>query len=121
MFGLLDSDIATIKKILEEFPEVKRSAIFGSRAKGNYRNGSDVDIAILSNNLSLDTILTISSRLNEDTLMPYRFDVLNYQTIANKELIQHIDRVGKVFFEETIPVVQEPDLKFGGKTIDKKN
>ncbi|MDD4191775.1 MAG: nucleotidyltransferase domain-containing protein [Mangrovibacterium sp.] len=95
MFGLKNKDIEDITNVLRNFPEVEQAIIFGSRAKGNYKNGSDVDIAIKGEKASYKIALQISGILNEDTVMPYRFDVLNYGDLKNKELTAHINRVGK--------------------------
>ncbi len=99
MFGLKDSDLEEIKKIISDFKEVEVAYMFGSRAKGNYRHGSDVDIALKGKDLTFSIVSSIAGILNEDTLMPYKFDVLNYYSISNKELVEHIDRVGVVFWE----------------------
>jgi predicted nucleotidyltransferase len=98
MYGLRETDIAEINKVLAQFDEVHYAIIFGSRAKGNYRNGSDVDIALKGDHLSHHNLIRISSILNEETMMPYRFDVLDYYTITNSELIAHIDSLGKLLY-----------------------
>ncbi|MDP4269467.1 MAG: nucleotidyltransferase domain-containing protein [Bacteroidota bacterium] len=98
MFGLKDSDILAIREILSRYPEVEHAYVFGSRVKGNYRNGSDVDIALKGETLIYSIVSTISFSLNEETIMPYHFDVLNYHTIRNEQLTEHIDRVGVCFY-----------------------
>jgi len=100
MFGLRDSDILDIIQVLEKFPEVESARIFGSRAKGNYRNGSDVDLAVFGNNIPFERIIHISSVLNEETVMPYYFDVLDYYSIENADLVRHIDRIGKIIYSK---------------------
>lgn len=100
MFGLTETDIMAIRQVLQQFPEVQRAFVFGSRAKGNYRNGSDVDMALKGENIPYHTILQISSILNEETLMPYHFDVLNYHTIENVHLVDHINRIGKIIYQK---------------------
>ena len=92
--GLLATDIETIIAILEKYPKVEFAYIFGSRAKGNFKNGSDVDIALKGVALDFDTISQISYILNEETQMPYKFDILNYHSINEPALVEHIDRVG---------------------------
>lgn len=99
MFGLKESDILTIKQVLASYPVIGEAYIFGSRAKGNYKNGSDVDIAIKGENVSFNLIMDISDYLNEETMMPYHFDVLNYYSINNQELCKHIDRVGILLYQ----------------------
>lgn len=98
--GLRQQDVDIILSVFDEFPQVMEAIIFGSRAKGNFRNGSDVDIALKGNGLSLDIVSRISYKLNEEINLPYKFDVLNYHTISNKELTEHIDRVGICIYQQ---------------------
>ena len=93
-FGLLNADIEAIVKTLRKYSKVKSALIFGSRAKGNYNNGSDVDIALKGSELDFSTISQISYWLNEETTMPYNFDLLNYESVQEPALKEHIDRMG---------------------------
>jgi predicted nucleotidyltransferase len=97
-FGLLDTDVEAIAAVLRQEPRVEKAFIFGSRAKGSFRNGSDVDLALKGEELDFDTISRISYQLNEEMAMPYQFDVLNYHTVKEPALIEHIDRVGVAFY-----------------------
>lgn len=99
-FGLTGEDVAAIIAILSQEPYVDKAFIFGSRAKGNFKNGSDVDIALKGKNLTFNTISRISYLLNEETRMPYKFDVINYHTIEEPALATHIDRVGIEFYSQ---------------------
>lgn len=94
MFGLSDDELVEIRRILKERPEVEQAVIFGSRARGNYKRGSDVDICLMGTKVNRDTLFYISEQLNEETTMPYQFDILAYNSIKNDELKEHIDRVG---------------------------
>lgn len=96
-FGLKDSDLKTIIKILENYPQIEQALIFGSRAKGNFKPGSDVDI-VLKGNVE-DIITDIGFLLNEDSILPYKFDILDYSSISSTSLIDHIKRNGIVFYE----------------------
>jgi predicted nucleotidyltransferase len=98
MFGLLDRDISEMTKAFASRASIEKVILYGSRAKGNYKNGSDVDLTILGENLSEDIISDLNAFLNEETNMPYYFDLVNYNTLTNKALINHIDRVGKVIY-----------------------
>lgn len=93
-FGLSEVDLQKILFIIASNYKVKKAFIFGSRAKGNYKNGSDVDIALSGINIDLNDISKIASTLNEETNMPYMFDVLNYDKLSNTDLIAHIDTIG---------------------------
>jgi len=100
LLGLRETDLENIISILQSESSVEKAFIFGSRVKGINKNGSDVDIALVGEKLNHNTIVQISYLLNEETLMPYKFDVLNYNTINNKELLSHIDRVGKLIYSK---------------------
>ncbi len=100
-FGITDGDLQNIVLVLTKFPEVEHAIIFGSRAKGNYKSGSDVDIALKGKNISFLTVARINAILNEETSMPYKFDVLNCETITNIELLEHIDRIGMEIYAKT--------------------
>ena len=99
--GLLKGDIECIVAALRKEDVIEEAVIFGSRAKGNFTNGSDVDIALKGNGITHETINSISEQLNEETLMSYRFDVLNYHTIRNNDLIAHIDRLGITVYKKS--------------------
>jgi predicted nucleotidyltransferase len=98
-FGLKPGDLEMICRILEKEPNIEQALIFGSRAKGNYKPGSDVDIALKGKNLTSQSVTDVSFQLNEETIMPYKFDVLNYHTIQEPALVKHINSVGIVFYE----------------------
>ncbi|QEK13380.1 nucleotidyltransferase domain-containing protein [Crassaminicella thermophila] len=99
-FGLRASDLDYIVDIIKKFNEIERAVIFGSRAKGNYKPGSDVDIAIYGENITFDTLSALHSMLEEEGPLPYFFDIVDYTHLRHKELKEHIDRVGKVIFEK---------------------
>lgn len=83
-----------INAALSRFPALEEAIVFGSRAKGNYRQGSDVDLALKGKEITYAITAQISDLLNEETRMPYRFDVINYHSITEPALLEHIDRVG---------------------------
>jgi predicted nucleotidyltransferase len=98
-FGLLDSDIHFLLTLFKKYNTIKEVQIFGSRAKGNYKNGSDVDLAIKSEEISDEEINQIDDELNEFSNLPYKFDVIHYEKIQTIELKEHIDRIGKVLYQ----------------------
>lgn len=98
MYGLLDRDIQYINKALKHFDEIEKVVIFGSRAMGNYKNGSDVDIAVFGENISNKVIFKLNDYLNEVYPLPYFFDVINYNSITNENLKKHINTEGKVIY-----------------------
>jgi predicted nucleotidyltransferase len=99
-FGLRENDLKLIIYLISQYPSIDEAIIFGSRAKNNYRNGSDVDIALKGVEITYGLINKISYILNEETLLPYKFDILNYHEIKTIELIDHIDRVGISIYQK---------------------
>lgn len=97
-FGLTDKDLNLIRTAIGTFAEIEEVLVFGSRAMGNYKNGSDVDLAIKGSAINLRTISTLSAQLNEELPLPYTFDVIHYETIDTSALIDHIDSYGKPLF-----------------------
>ena len=99
IFGLAERDLAYIVAVIGEFPEIRKAAIFGSRAKGTFKKGSDIDIAIFGEAISFTTIASLHERLEEESPMPYLFDIVDYTHSTHQELKQHIERVGKIILE----------------------
>lgn len=98
--GLQKGDLECIVAALQKEVVITEAVIFGSRAKGNFKNGSDIDIALKGECITHSIINSLSDYLNEETIMPYRFDILNYHTICNNELTAHIDRVGITIYRK---------------------
>jgi predicted nucleotidyltransferase len=90
--------IEKIKTILTNCPEVEEALIYGSRAKGNYREGSDIDIVVKGKLLNEDIRNQIFWKIDELN-SPYTLDLLIYHEINSAELIEHIAREGKVLFQ----------------------
>lgn len=99
MFGLNRDDLDAILSILREYPSVSQALMFGSRAIGTQHKGSDVDIALKGEKLDQVTS-EISSRLNHETLLPYRFDIVDYAALSNPHFIDHIDHIGVIFYTQ---------------------
>ncbi len=95
-FGISEKSFKLILKTLNEHPEIEKAIIFGSRAIGNYKTGSDIDLALYGENLTRTIVDEVNSELNERLPIPYFIDVINYAEIKNKDLKEHIDSVGKV-------------------------
>lgn len=97
LFGLSENTVFKINHVLQQYPAVERAVIYGSRAKGNFKSSSDIDIA-LKGKLDLKILSDISLKL-DDLLLPYKLDLSIYNHITNAELLDHIDRVGKVLWD----------------------
>src|SRR6056297_3201847 len=91
--GLKEAQINRILAVLRRNPKIREILLFGSRAKGNYQKGSDIDIAVSADGLSLGELLQLKSAL-DDLMLPYNIDIVVYEDIQNWNLREHIDRVG---------------------------
>jgi predicted nucleotidyltransferase len=100
MYGLEETVINDLKQVFSRFPAVEKVILYGSRAMGTYRHGSDIDIPLLGKNLSNQTIFDLQDEI-EELYLPYSFDISILDRIDNKDLIDRIRRVGKVFYEKT--------------------
>lgn len=98
MCGLLDRDLKFILEAVNKYPEIEEVIIFGSRAMGNYKKGSDVDMALIGEKIDRKTVIRLSDDLNEEYPLPYFFDIVSYKDISNEDLRKHIDRVGKSIY-----------------------
>lgn len=97
-FGLRQAVIEKIRGVFSSHPQVDQVIIFGSRAMGNYRNGSDIDLTIGGEAVTLSQLLKIENEL-DDLLLPYRIDLSLLHRIEDPELLDHIRRAGVVFYE----------------------
>ena len=99
--GIQESDIKGIVSVLQHYYKITKVILFGSRAKGTYTNGSDIDLALDGSELTLHDVLDISMELEELNL-PYKFDLIIRERIKEEALLDHISRVGIVLFERVV-------------------
>lgn len=92
-WGLPPAALQSLLEVLAQYPEVNSVTLFGSRAKGNWRPGSDVDLCLDAPKLSMAARLELENRL-DDLLLPWRIDLLLRHEIENDALLAHIARVG---------------------------
>jgi uncharacterized protein len=99
-FGIYPNSLDLIINELNQLKEIERAVIFGSRAMGNYKKGSDIDIAIFGRNITLAAISKLNNHLNQELPIPYFIDILHYNSLTNQELKQHIDSYGIEIFKQ---------------------
>ncbi len=92
-FGLSAEVIQRIQSVFRSFEEVEKVILFGSRATGNFRPNSDIDIALKGEHLSNRTLLNIESQL-DDLLLPVKFDLFIFHQISNPDFIENINSTG---------------------------
>lgn len=98
-FGLEEKIIAKINNVFKKYPQVFEVILYGSRAKGNFKNGSDVDLVLIGNRLDLSLLYKIRNEI-DDLLLPYSFDISILNLITNENLLEHINRAGKIFYRK---------------------
>jgi len=100
-YGLKDEYIQTFLEIIAKFDNVEKVALFGSRATGNHKKASDVDIVIFGENVNAALACAIKFEIEEETIIPYFFDVIAYQVIKNEKLKEHIDKKSIILWNKT--------------------
>lgn len=96
-FGLPAHAVERLRGVFKGWPQIQRVLLYGSRAKGNYRPGSDIDLAIESEELSLSQLFAIENQI-DDLLLPWMVDLSLKHHIDNPALLDHIARVGVTFY-----------------------
>lgn len=99
-FGITEKSYNYIVAYLKTKPQIEKVILFGSRAKGNYKKGSDIDLAIKGKESSPEFAIDIESFINEEIPVPYTVDIVDYNSLKKKELKDHIDRVGVLFYQD---------------------
>ena len=99
MYGLKEKHIEVINSIFSEYPQIEKALLYGSRAKGSYRNGSDIDLTLVGDKLDLTTLFKIETKI-DDELLPYKIDLSVLHKIENPDLVENIKRVGIIFYEK---------------------
>jgi len=97
-FGLSNKTLTYIIDNMKEFREIEGVKIYGSRALGNYKRGSDIDLALIGEDVNEQIVLELSKRLNQELPLPYHFNIIAYGSIKNEALIEHIDQYGIMIF-----------------------
>jgi uncharacterized protein len=95
--GLSEVQISRIRSVFGSYPNIHQVILFGSRAMGSHRYGSDIDIAVDSADITLDDLIRINT-LIDDLNLPFKVDLIHIQRIENADLIDHIHRVGKILY-----------------------
>lgn len=83
--------------IFKKYPDIQKVILYGSRAKGNFKNGSDIDLTIFGEKICVENLLHLQNEI-DDLLLPYKVDLSLFRLIDNTELIEHINRVGVEFY-----------------------
>ena len=106
LFGLKESTIQKICTVLSHYPQVEKAVLYGSRAKGNFKNGSDIDLTLRGGaGLTLNVLYRIMDEL-DDLLLPYTIDLSIFHQISDTDVVEHIQRVGVTFYKKGEDVLE---------------
>ena len=98
-YGLKEETIDRMQTVFSYFPEVEKAILYGSRAKGNFKPNSDIDITLTGDLLNLDLLNQIEWKL-DDLLLPYTIDLSISHSLKNVVLLEHIKKEGMVLYEK---------------------
>ena len=96
-YGLSQNVIDDIVNVIQQYPVIESAILYGSRAKGNYKPTSDIDIVLKGKDVDLNILSKVAIKL-DDLLLPIQFDLSIYHHIDNQELSEHIARIGKTIY-----------------------
>jgi predicted nucleotidyltransferase len=97
-FGLSDTVINELQDVFRHYANIEKVLIFGSRSKGNFREGSDIDLAVIGKGVDYNQLLSILCEIDNLELL-YSVDLIDYNKKKGTPIGDHIDRVGKIFYE----------------------
>ena len=96
-FGLPALTVERIAGVLARHPKVEKALLYGSRAKGNYKNGSDIDLTLCGEGLGFQELIAMVGEL-DDLLLPYTIDLSIFEMLDHAPLRNHIERIGQEFY-----------------------
>jgi predicted nucleotidyltransferase len=97
-YGLSQDTLNALISVFDRHGEIRKVILYGSRAKGNFKKGSDIDLTLAGKDLTWDKVVCVEEEL-DDLLLPYKLDISCLEQLNNTELIDHIKRVGKVLYQ----------------------
>jgi predicted nucleotidyltransferase len=107
LFGLSEVDIKKLQQSFEEYPEIELVILYGTRARGDFRYNSDIDLCI-KGDLCSGNLLKLENEI-DDLLLPFKIDLLLLHQINSQELISHIKQYGKIFYHKSHKIILNED------------
>ena len=99
-YGLSAQTLKKVRDVLVQYPQVEEAVLYGSRARGDYKNGSDIDLTLRGGDALTHTILSRIANDLDDQLLPYTIDLSIFKDIRDAEMAAQIERVGVVFYKK---------------------
>ena len=103
--GLTTTTVERLQSVMAHYPEVEKAVLYGSRARGTHRPGSDIDLTLCGGELD-HTLLTRMDNELDDLLLPYQIDLSLMSSLSHPALLDHIRRVGVVLYEKSAAPVE---------------
>ena len=100
-FGLKQKTIDLINSVFAKYPQIEKVILYGSRAKGNFKTGSDIDLTMVGDDLTTQIQMDVFDELDE-LMLPYKMDLSIFAKLNNENLREHIERVGVVFYKRVV-------------------
>jgi predicted nucleotidyltransferase len=101
IYGLKKTVVKKIQQVLSGYPDVQKAILYGSRAMGKYKSGSDIDLTLKGARLTLRQLNSIENEL-DDLLLPYDIDLSIHHQIENPDLLEHVKRAGVIFYARSL-------------------
>ena len=98
-FGLSPTTLEKLNNVFAQHDAIDSVLIYGSRAKGNFRAGSDIDLTIKGDEIPFAEFMQIEDQI-DDLMLPYTIDLSQYRQLENADLIAHIDRIGVAIYNK---------------------
>ena len=99
-YGLSEQTLQKIRDVFNQYSQVEEVVLYGSRARGDYKNGSDIDLTLRGGDALTHTILSKIANDLDDQLLPYTIDLSIFKNIRNPDMVEQIERVGVVFYKK---------------------
>lgn len=99
-YGLSDKTVQKIHSVFTQYPQVEEAMLYGSRARGDYKNGSDIDLTLHGDDTLTHTVLSKIATDIDDLLLPYTIDLSIFTKINDRDLLMEIKRVGMTFYKK---------------------
>lgn len=98
-YGLKESVLGSIIDVFSRHPKIDKVLLYGSRVKGNYKKGSDIDLALVGEDINIQDLHKILLELDE-LYLPYGFDLVIFEKIKNEDLVGPINRLGIAIYQK---------------------
>ena len=99
-YGLSAQTLQKIRDVFGRYPQVVEVVLYGSRARGDYKNGSDIDLTLRGGTELTHTLVSRIANDLDDQLLPYTIDLCIFENIRNPEMVEQIERVGVTLYKK---------------------